>query len=470
MTFDQFLRILRARWKLTLSIFVLVVLAAIVGSLVFPKKYEASATVIIDSRPDAVSPLQTLGGASSMSYLATQIDVIESRAVAQRVVRTMRLGENQTLRADWEKESKGRGNYEVWLADLMSKGVKVKPSRESNVIAIGYEGSDPAFAAAMANAFATAYIDTTVQFRVNPARQYSDFFEERARLARAKLEQAQQKLTQAQEAKGILATDERLDVEVQRLSDLSQQVLALRANRADAQNRSRESQRNPSGSPEVIANQLVATLKTELARSEIKLSELLERYGDMHPTVINERANVSNLRSQIQRETNLVTRSLGVTSTVSVNREAEINSAYEAQRDKIMKLKTARSELSVLEREVENAQRIYDAIVARLSQTNLEGSTSQAGVMILSPATEPTKPSSPKILLNILISMVLGALLAMMAAMGIELIDRRVRSSDDLTQLFEVAVLGTLPSPDKRPSRIRLTLSQPKRHNRAALT
>lgn len=470
MTFDQFLRILRARWKLTLSIFVLVVLAAIVGSLVFPKKYEASATVIIDSRPDAVSPLQTLGGASSMSYLATQIDVIESRAVAQRVVRTMRLGENQTLRADWEKESKGRGNYEVWLADLMSKGVKVKPSRESNVIAIGYEGSDPAFAAAMANAFATAYIDTTVQFRVNPARQYSDFFEERARLARAKLEQAQQKLTQAQEAKGILATDERLDVEVQRLSDLSQQVLALRANRADAQNRSRESQRNPSGSPEVIANQLVATLKTELARSEIKLSELLERYGDMHPSVINERANVSNLRSQIQRETNLVTRSLGVTSTVSVNREAEINSAYEAQRDKIMKLKTARSELSVLEREVENAQRIYDAIVARLSQTNLEGSTSQAGVMILSPATEPTKPSSPKILLNILISMVLGALLAMMAAMGIELIDRRVRSSDDLTQLFEVAVLGTLPSPDKRPSRIRLTLSQPKRHNRAALT
>lgn len=470
MTFDQFLRILRARWKLTLSIFVLVVLAAIVGSLVFPKKYEASATVIIDSRPDAVSPLQTLGGASSMSYLATQIDVIESRAVAQRVVRTMRLGENQTLRADWEKESKGRGNYEVWLADLMSKGVKVKPSRESNVIAIGYEGSDPAFAAAMANAFATAYIDTTVQFRVNPARQYSDFFEERARLARAKLEQAQQKLTQAQEAKGILATDERLDVEVQRLSDLSQQVLALRANRADAQNRSRESQRNPSGSPEVLANQLVATLKTELARSEIKLSELLERYGDMHPTVINERANVSNLRSQIQRETNLVTRSLGVTSTVSVNREAEINSAYEAQRDKIMKLKTARSELSVLEREVENAQRIYDAIVARLSQTNLEGSTSQAGVMILSPATEPTKPSSPKILLNILISMVLGALLAMMAAMGIELIDRRVRSSDDLTQLFEVAVLGTLPSPDKRPSRIRLTLSQPKRHNRAALT
>jgi chain length determinant protein EpsF len=470
MTFDQFLRILRARWKLSLSIFAVVVLATIVGSLVFPKKYEASATVIIDSRPDAVSPMQAINGVSAMSYLATQIDVIGSRAVSQRVVRTMRFGENPTLRADWEKESKGRGSYEVWLADLMSKGLKVRPSRESNVIEITYEGSDPAFAAAMANAFASAYIDTTVQFRVNPARQFSDFFEERARLARSKLEQAQQKLAQTQEAKGILATDERLDVEVLRLNDLSQQVLALRANRSDAQNRSRESLRNPSGSPEVISNQLVASLKADLARSEVKLNELLERYGDMHPNVINERANVSNLRSQIQRETALVTRSLGVTSTVSVNRESEINNAYEAQREKVLKMKAARSELSVLEREVENAQRIYDAIVARLSQTNLEGSTSQAGVMVLSPAVEPTKPSSPKMLLNVVISIVLGALLAMMAAMGMELIDRRVRSADDLTQLFEVAVLGTLPSPDKRPSRIRLSLSQPKRHNRAALT
>ena len=470
MTFDQFLRILRARWKLSASILVAVVLATIVGSLIFPKKYESSTTVIIDSRPDAVSPMQGLGGVSAMSYLATQIDVIQSRAVAQRVVRTMRFGENQTLRADWEKESEGRGDYEIWLADRMSRGLKVKPSRESNVVEIIYEGSDPVFATAMANAFAKAYIETSVQFRVDPARQFSDFFEERARLARSKLEQAQQKLVQTQEAKGILATDERLDVEALRLNDLSQQVLALRANRSDAQNRSRESQRNPSGSPEVIANQLVASLKADLARSEVRLNEFLERYGDMHPNVINERATVRNLRSQIQRETALVTNSLGVNSTVSVNRESEINSAYEAQRAKLLKMKTARSELSVLEREVENAQRIYDAIVARLSQTSLEGGTSQAGVMILSAAVEPTKPSSPKILLNIIISTVLGTLIAMMAAMGMELVDRRVRSSDDLTQLFEVAVLGTLPSPERPPAKRRLSLPQSKRHPRPELT
>lgn len=305
---------------------------------------------------------------------------------------------------------------------------------------------------------------------MNPARQYSEFFEERARLARAKLEQAQQKLAQTQEAKGILATDERLDVEVLRLNELSQQVLALRVNRSDAQNKSRESLRNPSGSPEVISNQLVSSLKADLVRSETKLNELLERYGDMHPSVVNERANISNLRRQIQRETALVASSLGVTSTVSSNREAEINRAYEEQKEKVLKMKASRSELSVLEREVENAQRIYDAIVARLSQTNLEGSTSQAGVMVLSPAVEPTKPSSPKIGLNIVISVVLGALLAMMATMIIELFDRRVRSADDLTQLFEVAVLGTLPSPDKRPSKMRLSVSQPKRRNQPALT
>lgn len=470
MTFDQFLRILRARWKLALGILLLVVVGTVVGSFIYPKKYQATTTVILDAKPDPVSAQQAMSTMSSMTFLSTQIDVIESQAVARRVVKNMHLADEQSFREEWSKETKGQGNFEVWVADLMAKGLKVKPSRESNVIEISYEAANPAFAAAMANAFSQAYIDTTVQFRVNPARQYSDFFEERARLAREKLEQAQQRLVAAQKDKGIVATDERLDIEMQRLNELSQQVLTLRANRSDAQNRSRESNRNPGGSPDVISNPLIAALKTDLARSEGKLHELLERYGDMHPSVIEERANVNNLRGQIQKETTLVSKSLGVTSTVSVNRESETNSAYEAQKERIMKLKESRSELSVLEREVESAQHIYDAIMTRLSQTNLEGSTSQAGVMVLSPATEPTKPSSPKMLLNAALSVVLGALLAMIAALCVELVDRRVRSAHDLSLLLGVAVLGALPGPGGKTPKKRMALLRSNDTARAVLT
>lgn len=447
MTFDQFLRILRARWKLAIGIFLSVVIITVVATLVFPKKYLATTSVLLDVRPDPVSSQQAISPLSAMSFLATQIDVIESRAVAQRVVRALRLDQNQQLKQDWLNDTKGKGDFEAWLATLMSKGLKVKPSRESNVIEITYQGANPAFAAAMANAFAQAFIDVTVQFRTTPAKQYSDFFEERAKLAREKLETAQQRLAAAQKERGIVATEERLDVEMLRLTDLSQQVLALRANRSDAENRSRESLRNPSASSEVLNNALVSNLKSELARSEARLQELSERYGDSHPQILAERANIAKLQSKIQSETTLVSRSLSATSRVSSSRESEISAAYEAQKAKILKMKESRSELALLEREVESAQRIYEAIMARLNQTNLEGSSSQAGIMVLSQAAEPAEPSSPKMLLNLPIAMVLGALLGMLATLVLELVDRRVRAETDLTQLLQVAVLGALPGP-----------------------
>ncbi len=452
MTFDQFLRIIRARWKLALGIFLLVVTSAIIGSLVFPKKYAAVTTVIIDNRPDPVSGPQMAANSTSIAFLATQLDVIQSGHVARRVVQEMRLGDSTALRANWIKETKERGSYEAWVADLIGKGLKVRPSRDSNVIEIEYEGSDPQFAAGMANAFAKAYIETTVQFRVSPARQYSEFFEERAKLAREKLERDQQKLAAAQKERGIIATEERLDVEMLRLTELSQQVNAMRAIRSDAENRSLESRRNPDTNVEIIGNQLVASLKGELARAEVRQQELLQRYADAHPAVLEVRTTIANLRNQIRQETSRVSSSVASSSTIMSQREKEAITAYDEQKDRLMKLKESRSELSVLDREVESAQRIYEAIMARLSQTNLEGSTSQAGIMVLSPASEPTEHSSPKLVLNTIIGIVLGILLALMAALGFELVDRRIRSADDLVQLLDVAVIGSLPGPEgKKP-------------------
>jgi hypothetical protein len=78
----------------------------------------------------------------------------------------------------------------------------------------------------MANAFVQAYMDTALALRVNPARQYSGFFDQQVKDARDALEKAQAKVSAFQKAKGIIATDERLDVENARLNELSSQLVA----------------------------------------------------------------------------------------------------------------------------------------------------------------------------------------------------------------------------------------------------
>lgn len=465
MTFDQFLRIIRARWKLALSIFLFSVVATVVGSLIFPKKYAAVSKVLIDGRPDPISGNSTPANLSNMTMLATQIDIIQSERVARQVVSTLKVGDNASWHADWVKDTKERGDYTAWVADVISKGLKVSlSSRESNVIEITYEGSDPVFSATLANAFARAYIDTSVQVKVAPSRLYNDFFEERSRVAREKLDAAQQKLAAAQRERGILATDERMDIEMARLADLSSQVMALRALKSEANVRTTESRRDLDGSIEVMTNPAIAALKSDIGRTEAQLQQLLSRYGDRHPTVLELRANIESAKAQLRRETARISTSLGMNSTMSNSREAVADQAYLAQREKLMKMKESRSELAVLEREVENAQRMYEAIMARMGQTTLESASVQSPVSVLSEAVEPTEASSPKLVLNTIIAVVLGALVAVIAALASELFDRRIRSSDDLTELLETPVLGLLPGPVAKSSG---KFSLPKRLSRS---
>ncbi|WP_298014152.1 Wzz/FepE/Etk N-terminal domain-containing protein, partial [uncultured Aquabacterium sp.] len=195
MSFADFLRVLRARWILALTTLLAVVILALVGSLLWPKKYTAKAVVMVDMKMDPVAGTSTIGVMPSAAYLATQVDIIESGHVARKVVRAMNLAQNTAMREEWADATRSEGDFEAWLADKVGKNLKVAAARESNVIEIEYESADPGFSAALANAYAKAYMDSTVQFKTAPARQYSDFFEERARLARQKMEAAQAKLS-----------------------------------------------------------------------------------------------------------------------------------------------------------------------------------------------------------------------------------------------------------------------------------
>jgi succinoglycan biosynthesis transport protein ExoP len=450
MSFDQFFRIIRARWLLVASIALVVITATLITSLLLPKTYTATAALMVEVKPDPVSIM-----ANTMpmgQYLATQVDIIKSALVAQRVVRATKMGDNPEMRQRWEKETGMKGDFNAWLAELISKGLDVRPSRESSIIDINYEGTDPAFAAAMANAFAKAYMDSAVQIRVDPARQYTDFFEERARLAREKLEKAQIRLIEAQKAKGIVATDERLDFETTRLNDISSQITGLRALKAESGSRNAQAQTNAERVQDVVTSPLITSLKSQLAIQEARHTESLAKFGENHPVIVEGRANIDNLRERIRLETGKIAAGVNTSNNINTAREAEAVAAFEAQRARVLKLKGERGELNLLEREVDSAQRIFDSIQARLSQMSLESNSSQSSIYLINAATEPAKPTSPKMVLNMILSILLGSFLAVMVALGIETMDRRVRGPADIPQFLELPVIGVMPAPGSRAS------------------
>ena len=210
MTFQQLLIILRARYKAALITLLVTVAATVIISLLLPSQYTATTAVVVDVKsPDQMGGLLPQGMVAP-GYMATQMDIVNSDRVTKTVVKLLRMEESAAIRQQWQEATQGKGQLVDWLASLLQRGLEVKPSRESNVISINYTGTDPAFAAAVANAFAQAYINVNLDLRVGPARQYATFFEEQTKTAREKLEQAQLALSSYQQKSGITATDQPL--------------------------------------------------------------------------------------------------------------------------------------------------------------------------------------------------------------------------------------------------------------------
>jgi succinoglycan biosynthesis transport protein ExoP len=447
MTASQFLSILRARWWLALLVLLLTVGAALGVSLILPKQYNASASLMVDLKPDPVSAM-IYGGMASPAFMATQVDIIKSDRVAQRVVRNLKLTDNPQVRQQWQDETKGVGSIEAWLGNTFQRSMEVIPSRESSVISISYKAPDPRFAAGLANAFAQAYIDTSLELRVDPARQYSGFFETRSKEARENLERAQAKVSAFQSENGLIANDERLDVETMRLNELSSQYTTLQAMAAESGSREAAAASGQGDRmQEVLNNGLLAQLKADVSRNEARLKEVSTRLGDAHPQVEELRASLVEQRNRLEQETRRVTSGVGITNNITRQRMSEVKASLEAQRAKLLRMKAVRDQAAVLLRDVDNAQRAYDAVQQRFTQSNLEGQTTQSSANLLSQATVPTEPSSPNILRNVLLGLLGGTALGVMLVFGLELRDRRVRSVDDVVATLELPVLGVMPKP-----------------------
>src|SRR5262249_48616813 len=125
--------------------------------------------------------------------------------------------------------------------------------------------------------------------------------------------------------------------------------------------------------------------------------------------------------------------------------QAELQAALATQRAKVIELRDARDQSVVLARDVDTAQKAYEAALQRYLVNNVEGGAQHTNVTVRNEAVEPTHPSKPKVPLNIALGVLVGLVLGLGAVFLLELVDRRVRSNSDLENgTLEAPLLATL--------------------------
>ncbi|WP_305821848.1 chain length determinant protein EpsF [Massilia brevitalea] len=448
----QFLLLLLARRKLILATLCTTILLALGWSLVQGKTYTATTSVLLNYK--GVDPLTglTMPGQLLPGYMATQIDIISSKNVALRVVERLRMASNPAVIAQFQEATEGRGTVRDWLADLLLRKLDIKPSRESSVVEISFKGADPGFAAAVANAFAEEYQNVSVRLKTEPMKKASSYFNEQTRQLRDNVETAQARLSKYQQDKGIVSLDNnRVDIELSRLSDLSSQLVAAQTLALEATSRERMAGGGNAQSPDVANNPLIQNLRVSLSAAEAKLAESSARYGRNHPAYQAASAEVGKMRSDLNAALATVSRSVGGNAQVLRQREEDLRNALAAQKAKVLELNRTRDELGVLLKDLDSAQRAFDAASGRFSQTRIEAQSEQSDIAVLNPAVPPAEPSGPRILLNTLVAVLLGTVLGVGLALLLELLNRPVRSSGDVQELLGIPVLGTVAWQPARP-------------------
>ncbi len=471
MNSGQLFTILTARWKVVLSTLAVFILVGVTLAFALPKKYRATASVVIDARN--LDPVQWMGLAGPLpGYMATQIDIINSEAVARRVVDILKL-EQTELYGQWREQTDGEGDFRSWAGQLLQRYLEVLPAKESSVISISYTAPSAQFASAVANDFVKAYTETSISLRTTPAKTTSEFFDQQANRAKQQLISAQEKLSQFQREKGIVGNVEQLDAETAKLNELAASLVQLRSQSADANSRSnRVGARGGDGLAEVMNNPVVAGLRADIARTEARLQELTAKFGDSHPDVVQLRANLAELNRKVSQETNRALSSVVTSSTVANAREAEMIAANEAQRKKVLRLKEDRDTASILQREVDTALRAYEIIMEKISKSDMESKATLTNVSALTPATPPSSPYSPKKELIIMISVVLGGIFGTILAVLREQSDARIRSVQDVIDTLDLPLLGEMPSgknprpgiflkPARKPSSLIQSIKKP---------
>lgn len=362
MPLKHLLLVLKSRIWLILFVGLATVAAGVVFTLSQPKQYVATATLLLNF--DADNPLEDsrLPPQLADSYMATQVDIIMSRNVMNRVIDQLDLAETPEERETW--------------VSWMRNSVEVETARQSRVVSIHYQANDPEQAARLANAFAGAYQEVTQNLKVEPAKQNTELFDNQIAQMRERLGRAQSKLTRFQQEKGIVALDERLDSEMTRLNELTNQLV-------DAQ---------------------AATL-------DVRARQL----GVNHPEYLQ-----------------------------AVERERALREALEEQKQQVLQLKQQRDELEVLARELNVEQDAYSTALQSYYDEQLMSSFAQTSVNLLDPAVPPVEPSSPKVTLNVIGSVLLGGVLAALLALAAELMFRKIRTPEDVGELLDTRVLSSV--------------------------
>lgn len=492
--------LLKHKWAL-LSAALLGLTVATVDGLTRTPMYRAAATLQIDQSTARivqfnrdVDPYQDADGMT----LQTQIELLRSRALAERVIDELGLDPARGRLTGLPAPALGASSTDApaaaepaaatppelaavripglgMLTDLKDRvvmgyqrlgqpavkdravlgreavvggfmgSVSIAQVPNSRLVRVSVASANPAHAARVANGIAKTFIAMNMERRSDSSGYAKNFLEDQIKATKAKLEESERALNSYARANSILMLDDKTNVVNQAFSDHSAALSKVEQERQRAEAVYNEVQRNPESAPQVLESKTVATYKEQRAKLESEYLTNLSTYKPEFPKMVQLRAQIAEMDARIKAEVGVVLVAVKAQFDAAKRQEEQVRARVGETRKEVLVSQDRGVQLNLLKRELDTNRQLYDGLLQRLKEVGVTGEVTANPISVVDLAATPLFPYEPDVRNIAMVGLMAGLLVGLAWAFIREHMDDSIKHSDEVEALFGVPLLGVIP-------------------------
>ena len=453
--------VLKRKWLILSLSLAFVVLGGVRSSLKTPV-YIATARLQIDREPLKVieggSLTSDTGGAD---YLRTEIELLKSRTMAERVVSKLQLYEEAdffrpreltllgAIQSILERSAKtdppSPSAFQDWAVAIVMSSVSISPLPGSRLVDIGFTDTSPERAQRIANAYADAYVASTVDKRFQANSYAKTFLEDQINQLKIRLEDSEKAMLNFAEQQKMVEVGEKTSIAETNFAAGSTAVGQLEAERIKNEQLWREVENAKEiNVPQLLSNGVIEVLRAQRKALDTEYQEKLESFKPSYPAMVQLSNKMKEVDRQLAAEVSTIRNSLKAAYESSLAQEKDMKVRVENLRGEVLELQKQNIQYNILKREVETNRGLYNSLLQRYKEVGLAGGVVTNNVFIVDRASGASAIEA-SLIRSLMLSLALGFGAGVGLAYLLEMLDERVRAPEELEQLSGLATLGIIP-------------------------
>jgi polysaccharide biosynthesis transport protein len=409
------------------------------------EKYTATAVIQVEQQEQRVLRTEETVRLESPDFLTTIVATLTGDSFLVRVAKAANLLNDPEF---FEPRPEPYSDAEI--ADRMRAMVSATVRKGTRLIDVAATDTSAERAQLIAQTVVKEFMRQAIEQRVAAAQVANDFLRDEAEKLKTKLETSEEKLQKYKEEQNAVSLQEDQNITVQKLKELSAQVGEAKNQRIKLESDMDLLKKIPPTDidqmleiPSVSSIEQVQALRAQVVTAEANLAATRKRYLPQHPQTIQAITQLEQLRSALTDTLRNAGNILNTQYQAAVDAETKLTEALKEQEKVALDLNKIAIPYNVLQREVDSDRAMYDAINARLRETNVSIGVEAIPFRIVQ---EPLSAKQvPRPLLKWLgLGLFLGIALGAGTIFGLDMLDSSLRYVDQAENFLKLPVLAVV--------------------------